>query len=429
MSRSSRSDRRAARGFSLAEAVVSLVILVVVMTIALTLLFSMKSFAERQQANVVPRQAARRAIDYLSYYAAGASDLYGDIWVPGAIPNPNAVPVWYSFGNNVSSAASPRQAAYNGLTGAQSALGTPGTDVLSLAIPVSPLRLPVTEWIAGVSDGDIYLDYSVGCASNDATNLQLFCQATGGSDCSSTGIGSARSGLLLFADTQGRWRYGQITGYVSSDCSAAGKRIVRANIIAGDQNQVNPPGGYRDDLAAPVTLVAGVEYVSFRHRVVNNVPSLQQKSTVLDSGTWRFGLFDATTDDGGSNDRFVSVVENVEDFQVAYVFRDGQIWNTETQVLPSGQSGVPLQARSNTVNCAATPTDVLCAVGLRITVVGRSLPLNLGSRNLTDWNLRLRPRAEDRAGATSPDTLAGGIFDRYRQTVTLMLRNRFLEEG
>ncbi len=80
MWRSSRSNepaRRAPprRGFTLLEAMVSLLLLVIVLVVAMTMLFQMRAFAERQQYFMLPRQTARRAADYLSYYFAGASDV------------------------------------------------------------------------------------------------------------------------------------------------------------------------------------------------------------------------------------------------------------------------------------------------------------------------------------------------------------------
>ncbi len=58
------------RGVSLSEAMVSLLILTMVMIVALTLLFSMKSFAERQQVRTAPRQVSRRATRRLGASAA-----------------------------------------------------------------------------------------------------------------------------------------------------------------------------------------------------------------------------------------------------------------------------------------------------------------------------------------------------------------------
>ncbi|KAA0250408.1 MAG: type II secretion system protein [Acidobacteria bacterium] len=424
MSRSSRSDRRRGRrGFTLAEAIVSLVILVLVMMVALTLLFSMKSFAERQQVSTVPRQSARRATDYVSYFLAAAADLNPDFG------NPNAIQVWYTYGTTPTASDS-LQASYNNLTSAQSSLGTPGTDVISVAVPVNPLRIPVQVWPGRATVGaTMKLNYRRGCGSappyNNAANLAMFQAETGEHGT------PKRSGLLTVTDAAGRWTYVEITSYVASDCAAANDEVVEVRINpSGDH--VNPPGGFRDDLSAPpVMLSAGVDYVSFRHRVdpTTNVPALEQKVTGPDGGgTYRHGLFDPNTDNPGT--AFVPIVENIEDFQIAYVFNDGAIFNSASQTLSTSNGGtsegVPQQLPSETVSCPTFPRDIRCVQALRVTFVGRSLPMNLGTRNVTDWNLKLRPRAEDHAGATTPDTLATGIFDRYRQTTTLMIRNRAL---
>lgn len=418
MSRSFRSEgARRRRGFTLAEAVVSLVILVLVMTVALTLLFSMKSFAERQQVNTVPRQAARRAVDYVSYYLSSATDLNAEFG------NPNAIQIWYEFCDhcNGKNPSVDRQASYNNLTTAQSSLGTPGTDIISLGVPVTPLRIPVSIWPGNDNAAStMWLNYRRGCP-NDTLNMDMFKAETG----AHTTGGQSESGVLAVMDATGRWVYIQITTYNGSNCSAADDKIIHVTINpSGDR--INPPGGWRDDLIEPITLAAGLDFVSFRHRVnpTTNVPALEQKVSGTDAaGVFHNGFFDPTTDNPGT--MFVPIVENIEDFQIAYIFNDGAIFNTETQVLTT-QGQVPLQDRSDTVNCGTFVRDILCVQALRLTFVGRSLPMNLGVRNMADWNLKLRPRAEDHAPATAPDTLAGGIFDRYRQTTTVMIRNRTL---
>ncbi|MFI5120601.1 MAG: prepilin-type N-terminal cleavage/methylation domain-containing protein, partial [Thermoanaerobaculia bacterium] len=98
MWRSSRSNeprrRRPARGFTLLEAMVSLLLLVIVLVVAMTMLFQMRAFAERQQYFMLPRQAARRAADYLSFYFASASDVN---YIDTDRPNPNALIMTYNL--------------------------------------------------------------------------------------------------------------------------------------------------------------------------------------------------------------------------------------------------------------------------------------------------------------------------------------------
>ncbi|HEX5856338.1 MAG TPA: prepilin-type N-terminal cleavage/methylation domain-containing protein, partial [Thermoanaerobaculia bacterium] len=100
-------NRGPARGFTLLEAMVSLLLLVIVLIVAMTMLFQMRAFAERQQYFMLPRQAARRATDYLSYYIAGASDLNYE----SSYLHPNALIMYYNLGGSLT------QASYNNLTG------------------------------------------------------------------------------------------------------------------------------------------------------------------------------------------------------------------------------------------------------------------------------------------------------------------------
>src|SRR5713226_4598052 len=78
---SRRGTRTAARGFSLVELLVALAIFSVVIAVPMYLLFTMRNYAEKQQYTIVPRQAARRAVEYISQYVEGAADL-------NAPPNP-----------------------------------------------------------------------------------------------------------------------------------------------------------------------------------------------------------------------------------------------------------------------------------------------------------------------------------------------------
>ena len=103
--------RRAPRGFTLLEAMVSLILLVIILTVAMTMLFQMRAFAERQQYFMLPRQAARRAADYLSFYLAGASDIN---YVDTTHPSPNALIMYYNLNGATT------QASYNNLTGPES---------------------------------------------------------------------------------------------------------------------------------------------------------------------------------------------------------------------------------------------------------------------------------------------------------------------
>src|SRR5450759_686229 len=151
---SSRGPRVRLQGFTLLEAMISLLLLVIVLIVAMTMLFQMRAFAERQQYFMLPRQAARRATDYLSYYIAGASDLN---YVITNQPSPNALIMYYNLGTP----AFLTQASYNNLTGTETnpgpasnnkplgasglrpantstAWGDLGTDIITMVAPFTP---------------------------------------------------------------------------------------------------------------------------------------------------------------------------------------------------------------------------------------------------------------------------------------------------
>lgn len=225
------------RGFTLVEALISVLILSVVMIVALTLLVSMRSFAAKQQTFTAPRQAARSAVDYLSYFLAGATDLNVEAG------NPNALVIWYSAGN--ASKANLRQASYNNLTAAQAAagFGDVGTDIITMSVPTNPVRIPIVQWPGNdVAGKTMDVNFTAGCP-DDTKNMAMFMQATG-----ATLVGSQyESGILTVQDGQGRWRYMQITNYNWSKCSEAGvsDQVIHLEITPGGSDQLNPPGGWK----------------------------------------------------------------------------------------------------------------------------------------------------------------------------------------
>ena len=73
------------RGFTLIEVTVSLTILVVVLVLSMTLLWSMQGFAKRQKQFAEPRQTARRAMDYVASKLRAATDGNFDGGNPNAI--------------------------------------------------------------------------------------------------------------------------------------------------------------------------------------------------------------------------------------------------------------------------------------------------------------------------------------------------------
>ncbi|MEO6325275.1 MAG: type II secretion system protein [Thermoanaerobaculia bacterium] len=432
-------SRNKRRGFSLPEALVSMTILVIVMVIAMSLLFSMRSFASRQQFFTEPRQSSRRAIDYLAYHVEGAADLNAKR------NNPLALVTWY-----LNSKTGLRQATYNSLSGLETGngpigaggrytkFGDVGTDILSVAVPVNPMAIPVAKWVGGLHAANLKFDFREGCP-NDAYNMQLFQQLTG-----ATGSGNQQqSGVLVLADANGNYANYEITSYQQSTCPPAGTPFDASNptpvihVVSnpGNSGFINPPGG-EPTWSFPVTLSAGIQFMTFRVRTPTDPAG---KPTGPPSLEQRIGLFDPTTDNPGT--AFAPIVENIEDLQVAYLYASSPgggnlIFGTETTAIPASvgalaTKGVPTQAGSVD---PPTPYDVTNVIGLRITTVGRSgeLPLvAIGQKPKTGTGAtHYRPQAEDHAqGANDvPTNTAGGfgLFDHYRTTTTLMLRNRML---
>ena len=508
MRRRSSAERRTARrgrraGFTLMEAMVSLIILVIVMVVVLSLLFSMKSFAEKQQAYTAPRQTARRALDYLSQTLAGAGDWnqVSGLASPATPGNPYALVMFFEFGTSVASAT--RQASYNNLTSAQagSGFGTEGTDIISVAYPAAqtnPVRIPIARWDSAAPNGvDIYLDYASGCGVdpadpynpanekniNDKENLKAFKRTVGGPWTETAAGGGVVSSLVIIADGQaGNWRLAQLVGLstsddnsvtLSSDCtrkpslspSSNAGQVIKATLkdasVVGQYLSPRAPGaasGWNTILLKDAAfLIAGIDFVSFRHRTVpdtttdpagkRTIGRLEQKSSGLNPNTGRYepGFFDPTID-GTASSIFTPIVDNVEDFQVAYVLSDGSMWNTATQTFDNAGTGIPFQGQSpgaGGVDCRTTGAiltganqDAACVVGLRESIVGKSLPMNFGSRQLTGAGMvnaagesrsRRLPVEDHTVPSTTPlDTLETGMYDRLRLTTTLMLRNRAL---
>lgn len=114
-------NRRGEKGFTLIEATISLTLLLVVLVVSLTFLFSMRTFSQRQEMFTSPRQTARRALDYMTYYIRGAGDLNT------TQNNPNAIVVWYKQ----KSGSAAVQATFDNVT--NTSYADAGTDMISLA--------------------------------------------------------------------------------------------------------------------------------------------------------------------------------------------------------------------------------------------------------------------------------------------------------
>jgi hypothetical protein len=427
---------RGALGFSLAEAMVSLALLVVVMVVSLTLLFTMRSFAERVQIVVEPRQTARRAVDYLSHFLQGATDV--------GFGAQNAIVTYYNSDARIANGATARvQASYDNLdaTQAGNGLGDQGTDVISLVLPTgAPAKYPIYPNWQGYGPGlDYYVGYRGGCGAGNDDNLNMiaFKTLTG-----ENGTGHSNA-MLLLQDNQGLWQYFRITSYIvpvgAEGCLATDGHNIHiqtspgtAPPSLGGDGPLGPPGGPPPTMNDPFFLITGLEGVSFRVRTVNGIPTLQQKS----------GLFDPATDNPGN--AFVPIIENIEDLQIAYFFGDGTFWQTANAAYdlktyaaaatptPGGPAATPIPADCNSecvdnVPWQAGPTgvpparDITQVIGLRFTVVARSRPITFGAGQMAKASLRFRPAVENRTTPGAPDN-----FEHYRATVTVMLKNRML---
>lgn len=383
-----RSPSKSERGFTLIEATISMTLLVVVLVLSLTFLFSMRAFAQRQELFASPRQTARRAMDYVSYYVRGATDMNV------RANNPNALSMYY--GVKVGSAVVPQQTTFNNVTNATYA--DLGTDLINMAKPTGTLLIPIIDWPGFQHAANVRFSFDLGCPDSDL-NMELFKEMTG----YIPGSSPSSSGLLTLVDDTGQWAYYQITNYLESgnqdNCEphsgsgwegSTGPEIHVTN-TPGQSDGINPPAG-QPTLVNPK--LATIAYISFR--VKNG--QLQQRT----------GLFDINNPDAG----YVSLLDDVEDLQIAYILNDGTIWNSASQSIVGGD-GVPAQG-GWPPGVAQASEDVS---GLRVTVTARSdeLPATLLKR--ARYN---RPAAEDRAA---------GAADRrfhYRLTTTVMLRNRIL---
>lgn len=389
------------------EAVVSLLLLVIIMVVTLSLLFSMRSFAERQASKTAPRQTARQAIDYMSYFAGGAADLNTN----GSANNPNAIVTYWRDG-----LGAVRQASYNNLAGsAQSTYGEPGTDILTLAVAANPVVIRVGTWAGFNSSSQTSLNFTAGCSVSNTKNDEIFRQLTGAHPDPAAPTKTI-SDLLFARDLTGAWGYYRITDYdAAPDCTRTGAAIQVVSEPATGARIENPAG--QPTLVDPVTLVAGIQFVSFRVRQnAAGVFNLEQKP----------GIFDPTTDNPGT--AFVPIVEDVEDLQVAWLYNQAPggaggatVFGTSTTPFPVAVTGgVPPQGGQG----GSAAYDVTRIAGLRISIVGRSRPLRMTSRQLTSQatptRLNIRPAVEDRP--------AGAIdgFDHQRITTTIMIRNRML---
>ena len=369
-----RCDEIREAGFSLVEILLAMGLAVLIMTAASQLIVSMKRSSDRMRLSAESKLRAQRAIDYLALNIRGATDMNpkGN--------NPAALLVWYRKGGTTAV-----QASWNNVTNA--GLADVGTDILTIAKPTSSVVARGVSFSSTNNSTPSVFEFSAACPDS-AANLALFKNLTGNGQ-----------PALLVEEGTGNWGFYQITDYQDAAnancCTAYSPSPPRIQVVAnpGSGNLIEPITG-TPSFGTPPNLVLGVQFITFRVR--NGW--LEQK----------VGLFDPSTDNPGT--AFSPIIPDIEDFQVAWAFQDGTIWNTTTQALASGTytNSVPAQGTSQ-------PYDAINCNALRISVVARSAE-ELG------WDssaLFTRPRIEDHAGATAKDR-----FFHQRATTLVMIRNR-----
>ncbi|HPW54730.1 MAG: prepilin-type N-terminal cleavage/methylation domain-containing protein [Thermoanaerobaculaceae bacterium] len=431
--------RPAVAGFTLVELLAVLACLGMILWMAGQLLFPMRTAAERQRAQVEARQTARSAADYMAFVLRGATD-----GVPGGgamFRSPLAIMTWVVTGNQGSTGSNPGcpgaddcvQTAFNNVARASDGnLADEGTDIITVGQfeESTLMRNANTSWPGNNSTTTAYWFYEQGCeayippalpAGDDARNLALFDSVTG----KGTHGGSPNFSKLMVAfDESRRYLFYQITDYLSGSntttcsgpadppCQVSGKRMPCVAVEAyPDTAALNAPGGVRA-LTGIVHLTTGMRFMTFR--VCNRW--LQQRN----------GLFDPTADANcpaegdGNTPGWTSLLPNVEDLQIAYIYDDGRVMNTAhlrlaTEPVAGGcdtATGVPCQGFHGD---PAAILDIAHVIGFRVTVVARS-----SAEVVWESPAQLRRVVEDTGvPAGSPDR-----FRRHVVSVNALLRNR-----
>lgn len=391
------------RGFTLPEVLVSLIIIVLILAMAGTLLFDTQRAADRQRAQVEARQTARAAAEYVHYMFRGATDMNGQIQ---NAPSPMALLTYARFGNSNTDT----QVSYDNLTAAQAAAGygDEGTDIITFAKAEDSRTAPIIRWVGQTNAANAYFRFNEACPDS-AANLQRFKQATGAH---LNDQGKEVSDPFVVFDASGQMRFYQITDYkdnVNGNNCTDSQGGVPAPVIwtvanPGLSDFVNPPGGLAPNLDCSASAVTcwgalGVRFYSLRVR--NGW--LEQKAGVFDPNNPHLG--------------FVPILPNVEDFQVAYYFRNGQARNnvpgTAGWVPPMDTNPSPWDSSFNPLGLSAT--NVLA---VRLTVTTRSatpLPPIQGTAGPQFF----RPAAENRPAATVRDR-----FYHYQVSVMALIRSR-----
>lgn len=438
---SARSDARTALpghggagGFTLIEMLAVLACLGMIFWMAGQLLFPMRTAAERQRLDVEARQTARAAADYLAFTMRGATD---NNPVTTGTRDPLALMMYNRVQNIGTGETNPpcpggagdcEQLSYNNVA-VGSNLADPGTDIISVGQFDEPTVSRALNWTGGPLDGStMFWWFSLGCAgetpggvaADNLANTSRFEQVTGKG--SVPGHADWSKPMVAYDDT-GAWGLYQITDYQSGlaknstsctspdpQCELSGVTHPCFSVQASPAAEaINPPGGHRQ-LVNPTFLATGLRFAAFR--VCNGW--LQQKNYPFDPNSDNNCL----PGGDGNTPGWTSLLPNIEDLQIAYVYSDGQVFNTALQHLQGADgncglaAGVPCQGYHGD---GTVHRDVTSVIALRVTVVARS------SQEVTGVVANQQRReVEDTAVAAQPP-------DRFRRSVVsvnALLRNR-----
>lgn len=391
------------RGFTVPEALITLVILVIILVAGAQLLFRTRESAERQRAQVEARQTARAATEYVHFLLRGATDMNGR---SEAYPAPALLLVWLE---RTTGGGATVQFTYDNVTNPNFA--DVGTDIITFARAEQRISVAADCWPGGQNAVNLCLRFTQGCPDS-ANNLALFKQLTGARVVGNREV----SDVLMLMGSNGNWAFLQITDYkdnqnddncnqcrnTSSQCAWAGGGAAPPGIwvIAnpGLSDKWNYPGCCPTLQNPEVAL--GVRYVTLR--VKNR--ALQQKN----------GVFDTDNPDDG----FFTVMPNVEDFQIAYFFRDGSVRNnTVPQNCGWAPNCVPVQNQAFGDPGTLPENHAANVIGLRVTITARSAsPLPPTQEPTARFR---QPIAENHDPQAAPDR-----FYHYQNSVFVLLRNR-----
>jgi hypothetical protein len=371
-------------------------VLITILVISTSLLFTMRTFALRQQMFAEPRQVGRQAVEYVAenlrqagVIGRGAPGFEGVI-----IPYiNNAQTMW----NNCQNAA----------------FADLNTDIICVTRPNANNAIAIDKWPGFKHAANFQAGYSKGCAGGDDNNRSMFLDECGAWNDPHT---------VLLIDALGQLALVAISPWngtnPTSHCHGAAPDWIGTyiHVVADVGSVYNPPGGH-PNLVDPV-YISTTSFLTLR--VKNG--RLQQK----------FGWLNPALPDDG----FVDLLENVMDLQFTYYMRNGAIFNSSaaTRLPDNAPTGTNPNFNKNIPQDPDQANPLSCSnvLGVGINMVTRSAAE-------APFNMRrpLRyPLTADRT--TMPPVNSGGVLtnppinlrrDRlfYNQTSTnAFIRNRML---